>query len=571
MAGWRETMEQVGDGLRSPLDVVPGLEALDDLELVGLEADEALAVIELVRRATAALDAVQVLALEAVARRTVGQVDDDQAYFRARGELSLGPQGDEVAAVELGAALRVGRRAMSSLLGDARLLVRDLPQTLGLLRAGRLDLTRARVVAQQGLLVERGHRGAYDDAVVHPDQVSRRYRLGPTDLDVPALRRRVASAAAHVDPESERRRAESARRDAFVRVVPGPEPGMSSWTASLPSEDSAAVWAAIDELAEEYLRADPALAVGVARAQALVSLVLARASITTTVDITVPLDAWPVADRDTAAEQTSGTSSTPGPESDRPRLRLVPDLTWSVAERGLADLVEAVVVDRDLRLVGRRREDDDGTDSGRRGRRPRDVGQHGDGGERGDGGQHDGGGQDDGGGPDDGSETGESSASSPPTRSFLPPSTPSATWSVGVQPPMVGFVLAEAVARLLADPDTRVRLHGCHPTTGALLTHDPTTYRPAVAVARAVRARDGHCRFPGCSVPANRTQLDHVVPFPLGQTTVDNLACLCVTHHRFKTHLPWSYVLAPDGLCTWTSPLGRAYVTEPAAAREKAA
>ncbi len=136
---------------------------------------------------------------------------------------------------------------------------------------------------------------------------------------------------------------------------------------------------------------------------------------------------------------------------------------------------------------------------------------------------------------------------------------------------MVGFVLADAVARLLADPDTRVRLHGCHPTTGALLTHDPTTYRPATAVARAVRARDGHCRFPGCTVPAIRTQLDHVVPFPQGPTTVDNLACLCVTHHRYKTHTPWSYVLTPDGTCTWTSPLGRTYLTEPTAAREHAA
>ncbi|KAA0510886.1 DUF222 domain-containing protein, partial [Enterobacter ludwigii] len=168
----------------------------------------------------------------------------------------------------------------------------------------------------RALLVERESRDEYDDGVVHPELVSTRYRLGPTDLDVPALRRRVAAAAAHVDPESEQRRAESARRDAFVRVAPGLDPGMSTWTASLPSEDSLAVWSAIDELAGEYLRADPSLSIGPARARALVSLVLGRAVITTTVDLTVPLDAWPVAtdhvatDHDTTDHDTTDHDTT---------------------------------------------------------------------------------------------------------------------------------------------------------------------------------------------------------------------------------------------------------------------
>ncbi|GAA1901083.1 HNH endonuclease signature motif containing protein [Lapillicoccus jejuensis] len=534
MTGWRGTMEQVGDGLRSPLGVVPDLESLTDTALVDLEVDEALAVVELVRRATSALDAIQVLALEAFARRTVEEVEQDKADLRARGRCALGPEGDDVAAVELATALRLGRRAVSALLDDARMLARDLPQTLGLVRAGRLDLARARVVAHQAFEVAREHRPAYDDAVVHPELVSTRYRLGPTDLDVPALRKRVAAAAAHVDPESQQRRAESARRDAFVRVGPGLDPGMSTWSASLPSEDSLSVWAAIDELAGEYLRADPSLTVGPARAQALVSLVLGRATITTTVDLTVPLDAWPaagdgMADGDGVAAESSEDDASTACTSDvhgdrRPALRLVPDLTWSVAERGLAGLVEVAEGDCDLQVVP--------------------------------------------------TVPGADRDASPPDERWSAASRAQespGSWSIGVQHPMVGFVLAEAVARLLADPDTRVRLHGCHPRTGALLTHDPTTYRPAAAVARAVRARDGHCRFPGCSVPAARTQLDHVVPFPTGPTTVDNLACLCVTHHRFKTHTPWTYVLTTDGICTWTSPLGRTYATEPAALRERAA
>ncbi|WP_344222864.1 DUF222 domain-containing protein, partial [Lapillicoccus jejuensis] len=429
MTGWRGTMEQVGDGLRSPLGVVPDLESLTDTALVDLEVDEALAVVELVRRATSALDAIQVLALEAFARRTVEEVEQDKADLRARGRCALGPEGDDVAAVELAPALRLGRRAVSALLDDARMLARDLPQTLGLVRAGRLDLARARVVAHQAFEVAREHRPAYDDAVVHPELVSTRYRLGPTDLDVPALRKRVAAAAAHVDPESQQRRAESARRDAFVRVGPGLDPGMSTWSASLPSEDSLSVWAAIDELAGEYLRADPSLTVGPARAQALVSLVLGRATITTTVDLTVPLDAWPetvgMAGDGVVDDRGADASITDVHGDRRPALSLVPDLTWSVAERGLAALVEVAEQERDLHLV-----------------------------------------------PTTGGAPTDPPPSSRPPRAAAPADPAvgwsvgwSIGWSIGVQHPMVGFVLAEAVARLLADPDTRVRLHGCHPRT----------------------------------------------------------------------------------------------------------
>ena len=140
-----------------------------------------------------------------------------------------------------------------------------------------------------------------------------------------------------------------------------------------------------------------------------------------------------------------------------------------------------------------------------------------------------------------------------------------------MQHPRVGIVLSAAVTALLADPDTRIRLHGTHPDSGALVTHDPTVYRPGAALARAVRARDGHCRFPGCSVDAARCQLDHVVPFPAGPTTLANLACLCLTHHRYKTHTRWRYELHADATATWTSPLGRRYTTEPSAPTHRAA
>ncbi|MGK2879308.1 MAG: hypothetical protein ACSLE6_00455, partial [Mycobacterium sp.] len=37
-------------------------------------------------------------------------------------------------------------------------------------------------------------------------------------------------------------------------------------------------------------------------------------------------------------------------------------------------------------------------------------------------------------------------------------------------------------------------------------------YRPSAALAAAIRARDLHCRFPNCTVPADRCDIDHCEP-----------------------------------------------------------
>src|SRR5690606_4369138 len=67
------------------------------------------------------------------------------------------------------------------------------------------------------------------------------------------------------------------------------------------------------------------------------------------------------------------------------------------------------------------------------------------------------------------------------------------------------------------------------------------TYRPSADLARRIRLRDGTCRHPGCAIPAEACDLDHVVPFDHadpergGHTTEANLAAMCRRHHRFKT------------------------------------
>lgn len=127
----------------------------------------------------------------------------------------------------------------------------------------------------------------------------------------------------------------------------------------------------------------------------------------------------------------------------------------------------------------------------------------------------------------------------------------------------VGALLPSDLTALLADPSTRIRVVGSHPTSGAISTDSTPAYRPGATVARRVRRRDGTCRFPGCGAPAERTQLDHVTPYPAGATEVTNLVCLCTTHHGFKHHSGWRLTMTDDGVCTWTAPTGRTHSTTP--------
>ena len=101
------------------------------------------------------------------------------------------------------------------------------------------------------------------------------------------------------------------------------------------------------------------------------------------------------------------------------------------------------------------------------------------------------------------------------------------------------------------------------PLSGAVLDLGTRRYRPSVALAEFVRARDRWCRFPGCRKPGRQCDLDHGKRFPEGPTSHINLCCLCRHHHRLKTDGGWQLELEPDGKATWTSPTGRIYVTLP--------
>lgn len=118
-------------------------------------------------------------------------------------------------------------------------------------------------------------------------------------------------------------------------------------------------------------------------------------------------------------------------------------------------------------------------------------------------------------------------------------------------------------ARTLADTTTipwdRVITH---PLTGAVLHTD--TYHRTTAIDRHLRARDRHCRYPGCTTPATRCEVDHTHDHALGgTTTVTNLAHLCQRHHTHKQFTRWNVKQLPGGILEWTSPTGRTYTDEP--------
>ncbi|MDX2357636.1 HNH endonuclease signature motif containing protein [Dietzia sp. PP-33] len=107
-------------------------------------------------------------------------------------------------------------------------------------------------------------------------------------------------------------------------------------------------------------------------------------------------------------------------------------------------------------------------------------------------------------------------------------------------------------------------------------------YRIPPDLARRVRMRDGTCRHPGCAVPADACDIDHIVPFNHsdpssgGLTIEKNLMCMCRRHHRYKTFSDASYEYFDGGririrfgrhvlTTTPTGPLARArgFVTTP--------
>jgi hypothetical protein len=310
------------------------------------------------------------------------------------------------------------------------------------MREGRLDAYRAGVVAFELA----GCPSEVAEAVVAA--------LDPHLADEPGtgLRRRTRRLLARISPELLRQRADRRRAETGLQRWAG-EPGVDVWHGTFPTEDSAPAWAALDDLARQFVRDGVEPDLERARGKALTALVLEHSDVQVQVVVAVPADD-PSATAREAVVHTAGSDDLVQVHGPRPSEPMLVPAAWLVANT------------------------------------------------------------------------------------------------------------AEPAERVVCDPATGARVD-----PGRRLTTD--AYRPTPELAGLVRARDGRCRFPGCSVATRFCDLDHVRAWPDGPTAADNLICLCRRHHRVKQAPGWRVRLRPDGAVTWTDPTGRVTVTQPVDALDR--
>jgi hypothetical protein len=123
------------------------------------------------------------------------------------------------------------------------------------------------------------------------------------------------------------------------------------------------------------------------------------------------------------------------------------------------------------------------------------------------------------------------------------------------------WLLPAAVSRLACDATVR-RLLIDRQGVPLDLGRQVRVFTPAQR--RALAARDGGCRFPGCGRPALHTDAHHLVPWAQGgDSDLANGLLLCRFHHRAVHEGGWRVTaevptLGANGVCTFRGPADQA-------------
>lgn len=370
-----------------------------------------------------------------------------------------------------------------------------------------------------------------------------------TNLTTTQLRRRIPKLLAELEPTSVEPAAKRRRRNHIgVFTRPHHEPGLAEMVAILPTEDIAAAQRAFEEHARQ-LHADNTTGKTLAecRADAFIDLLLRNVHVDTTIVFHLPV-------RTSCDERASytGAFGNVTSDDDDPKTETVvsDDPVGDELNALLDDLLGKVPADSEPSIDDFREPDDlddphlgdiDWDQLLAEARKQHPTG---------------------GSGAMAATKARPAPAAAPPvTRPCTaPPGSPFADVLV----PGVGVIPAAVATRLARAVGTKVTRALTDSTTGTVIETMTRKCRPTAGIRRMVMTRDQHCRFPGCSMPAAYCELDHVDPWPLGDTAPADLHCLCKHHHRAKHETGWQVSMTPDGVCTWTSPSGRIYVTKPA-------
>ena len=89
-------------------------------------------------------------------------------------------------------------------------------------------------------------------------------------------------------------------------------------------------------------------------------------------------------------------------------------------------------------------------------------------------------------------------------------------------------------------------------------------YRPSAALRHLITIRDRTCFHPSCRRPATRCDYEHTIPFDGGGRTCEcNGGPCCRRHHRAKQAPRWHLDQPEPGVFRWSLPSGRQYTAVP--------
>jgi Domain of unknown function (DUF222)/HNH endonuclease len=123
-----------------------------------------------------------------------------------------------------------------------------------------------------------------------------------------------------------------------------------------------------------------------------------------------------------------------------------------------------------------------------------------------------------------------------------------------------GLISMEVVAQIACDATVAI---GVDDDVGHTMYEGRARREPTETQRREIMRRDRHCRFPGCT-SVTFTNVHHVVPWkPGGRTDLDNLALLCLHHHRLVHSKGWTMSGDANEELHVLGPTGRAMVSRP--------